>query len=143
MTRTRYRIFEDSHPYFTTCTIVGWLALFTRPEAVQIVFDSWRFLKQEKGFCLYGYVVLENHLHPIASAPELSNAIKSFKMHTAGTDGSDHRLAVRLGAPQPGNGVSGTRVPKQEFGNKSKSKMAELTAGSGAFSPLPAGTSRP
>jgi len=26
MTRTRYRIFEDSTPYFMTCTIVGWLA---------------------------------------------------------------------------------------------------------------------
>jgi len=28
-------------------------------------------------------VVLENHLHLIASAPELSNAVKSFKMYTA------------------------------------------------------------
>jgi REP element-mobilizing transposase RayT len=28
-------------------------------------------------------VILENHLHLIASAPELSNAIKSFKMYTA------------------------------------------------------------
>ena len=54
MTRTRYRIFEDSHPYFMTCTIVGWLAIFTRPEAVQIIFDSWNFLRQEKGFRLYG-----------------------------------------------------------------------------------------
>jgi putative transposase len=83
MTRSRYRIHEGDHPYFLTCTIVSWLAVFTRPEAVQIVFDSWNFLKQEKGFRLYGYVVLENHLHVIASAPELSNAIKSFKMVTA------------------------------------------------------------
>ncbi len=28
-------------------------------------------------------MVLENHLHLIASAPELSNAVKSFKMYTA------------------------------------------------------------
>ncbi len=34
-------------------------------------------------FKLYGYVVLENHLHLIASAPELANAMKSFKMYTA------------------------------------------------------------
>jgi hypothetical protein len=40
MTRTRYRIGETDYPYFMTCTIVGWLAVFTRPEAVQIVFDS-------------------------------------------------------------------------------------------------------
>ncbi len=83
MTRSRYRIFGDSYPYFLTCTIVGWQAVFTRPEAVQIVFDSWNFLKKEKGFCLYAFVVLENHLHLIASAAELSDAIKSFKMYTA------------------------------------------------------------
>src|SRR5438477_12410327 len=53
MTRTRYRIFEDEYPYFMTCTVVGWLAIFTRPEAVQIVFDSWKFLSQEKGLRLY------------------------------------------------------------------------------------------
>ena len=57
--------------------------MFTRPEAVQIVFDSWAFLNKEKGFRLFGYVILENHLHMIASAPSLSNAIKSFKMYTA------------------------------------------------------------
>ncbi len=83
MTRTRYRIFEDGYPHFMTCTIVGWLAVFTRPEAVQIVFDSWDFLKREKDFRLYGYVILENHLHLIASAANLSSAVKSFKMYTA------------------------------------------------------------
>ena len=83
MTRTRYRIYENEHPYFLTCTIVGWVAVFTRPEAVQIIFDSWEFLRREKGFRLFGYVVLENHLHLIASAPNLANAIKSFKMFTA------------------------------------------------------------
>src|SRR5207248_7272828 len=83
MTRTRYRIFETEYPYFLTCTIVGWLPVFTRPEAVQIVFDCWQFLRRQRSFRLYGYVVLENHLHLVASAPELGNAIKSFKMYTA------------------------------------------------------------
>ena len=83
MTRTRYRIFDNDYPHFMTCTIVGWLAVFTRQETVQIVFDSWDFLKKEKGFRIYGYVILENHLHLIASAPELSSAMKSFKMYTA------------------------------------------------------------
>jgi putative transposase len=83
MTRSRYRIFETEYPYILTCTIVGWLPVFTRPEAVQILFDCWAFLRQNRGFKLYGYVVLENHLHLIASAPDLSNAMKSFKMDTA------------------------------------------------------------
>jgi putative transposase len=83
MSRTRYRIFENDYPYFMTCTIVGWLPVFTRPEAVQIILDSWRFLQNNEQFNLYGYVILENHLHLIASAPELANAMKSFKMYTA------------------------------------------------------------
>jgi REP element-mobilizing transposase RayT len=83
MSRTRYRIYETDSPYFLTCTIVGWLPVFTRPEAVQIVFDSWTFLGREQDFRLYGYVVLENHLHLIASAPNLANSVKSFKMYTA------------------------------------------------------------
>jgi hypothetical protein len=38
MTRTRYRIFENEqeYPYFMTFTVVGWLPLFTRPQAVQL-----------------------------------------------------------------------------------------------------------
>jgi REP element-mobilizing transposase RayT len=83
MPRTRYRIYETEYPYFLTCTIVGWLPVFTRPAAVHILFDCWRYLQANKGFVLFGYVVLENHLHLIASAPDLANAIKSFKMFTA------------------------------------------------------------
>ena len=83
MTRTRYHIYDNNRPHFMTCTIVGWVPVFTRPEVVQIVFDSWTFLAREKDFRLYGYVVLENHLHLIASAPDLANAVKSFKMYTA------------------------------------------------------------
>ena len=83
MTRTRYRIFEAEYPYFMTCTVVGWLPIFTRSEAVEVLFDSWRFLQQHRGLDLYGYVVLENHLHLIAAAPELAGAMKSFKMFTA------------------------------------------------------------
>src|SRR5262245_47838792 len=83
MTRSRYRIYEPEFLYFMTCTLVGWLPVFTRPEAVQIVFDSWEYLRKNAAFTLYGYVVLENHLHLVARAPELSNAMKSFKMYTA------------------------------------------------------------
>ena len=43
-----------------------WLLFFTRQEAVQILFDSWRYLQQEQELKLYGFVVLENHLHAVA-----------------------------------------------------------------------------
>jgi hypothetical protein len=40
MSRTRYRVFETEYPYFVTCTTVAWLPVFTRPEAVEILYDS-------------------------------------------------------------------------------------------------------
>ena len=83
MPRSRYRIGETEYSYSLSGTVVGWLPVFTRPEAVQIVLDCWDFLRQNREFVLYGYVVLENHLHLIASAPDLTNAMKSFKMFTA------------------------------------------------------------
>ena len=83
MTRSRYRIYEDYYPYFLTCTVVGWLPVFTRPDTVQILYDSWQFLHNQGRLSLYGYVILENHLHLIASSPDLSKEIGDFKSFTA------------------------------------------------------------
>jgi putative transposase len=44
MSRSRYKFGERAYPYFITCKIVGWQSVFTRPDLVEIVFDSWRFL---------------------------------------------------------------------------------------------------
>jgi putative transposase len=42
MGRSRYKFGEAEHPHFLTCTVVGWLPVFTRPDVVQILFDSCR-----------------------------------------------------------------------------------------------------
>ncbi len=85
MARTRYRIFENEQefPYFLTCTVVGWLPVFTRPQTVQILLDSWKHLREHNEFQLLAYVILENHLHPITRSPQLSRAMQSFKSYTA------------------------------------------------------------
>jgi putative transposase len=83
MTPSRYRCFESEDPYFLTCTIVGWLPVFTRPEAVDIVYDSWRYLQQNEALEIDGYVILENHLHLIGKAADLLTVIKNFKSFTA------------------------------------------------------------
>jgi putative transposase len=67
-----------------TCTVMEWLPVFTRPETVQIVLDSWRFQRKHAGLRLYGYVILENHLHFIAQAQNLNKCVSSFKSFTAG-----------------------------------------------------------
>jgi putative transposase len=40
MTRSRYRFGENEYAYFLTCTIVGWLPVFTRPETVQFLYEG-------------------------------------------------------------------------------------------------------
>ncbi len=83
MARTRYRIVERGRPHFLTFTVNNWLPVFTRPPTVQILFDSMAFLQRQGRWTLHGYVVLENHLHLIARAEDLSREIQSFKSYTA------------------------------------------------------------
>lgn len=83
MSRTRYRVCEETRPHFLTCTLVGWTPVFTRPETVQIVLDSWQFLQRNKGLVIFAFVILENHLHVIASAEELTKTIGEFESFTA------------------------------------------------------------
>jgi REP element-mobilizing transposase RayT len=83
MSRSRYRFGEAHYPHFMTCTVVGWLPVFTRPQCVQIVLDSWQFLQDQKRLTLLGYVVMENHLHFIATSPNLSKEVGNFKSFTA------------------------------------------------------------
>ena len=83
MGRSRYNFGEASSPHFLTCTVVGWLPVFTRPESVQILLDSWQFLHDQNRMVLLGYVVLENHIHFIASGDDLSKEVGDFKSYTA------------------------------------------------------------
>src|SRR5215472_15630174 len=83
MTRSRYRIWEKDQAHFLTCTVVGWIPVFTRPETMDIILDSWRYLQEHRAFQLFGYVILETHLHLIASSPDLSREMKDFKSFTA------------------------------------------------------------
>lgn len=83
MSRTRYRFSDEYVPHFLTCTIVGWQSVFIRPKAVEIVFDSWRYFQTKEDWLFFGYVVMENHLHFVASAAELANGVKRFKSFTA------------------------------------------------------------
>jgi putative transposase len=81
--RSRYRIVDLASPHFITCTIVGWLPVFTRPRYLDIVTSSLTFCRQQKGLRLYAFVILDNHLHLLVSSDNLSQVIRDFKRHTA------------------------------------------------------------
>ena len=83
MARSRYVILEPDKPHFLTCTVVEWLPVFTRPDAVQLLLESWAHLRANEGLRLFGYVILENHLHFVAQAPRLDKCLSSYKSFTA------------------------------------------------------------
>jgi putative transposase len=83
MARSRYRVLDTTHTYFHTCTVVGWLPVFTRPETADIVLESLRYLQTNEDFKLYGYVVMENHLHFVCRSSKQTNHIMRFKSFTA------------------------------------------------------------
>ncbi len=83
LVRSRYKHFHDTSPYFVTCAIVNWIPVFTSIPMFEIAIDSLCFLRKEGAVKIYGYVILENHLHMIISAEDLSKNIGRFKSYTA------------------------------------------------------------
>ncbi len=84
MARTRYKILEgDQTPYFITTTTVNWLPLFGNPFIAEIIFKSLRFLQAQQRLILYAYILMENHLHLVASADDLAKELGDFKSYTA------------------------------------------------------------
>lgn len=82
-----YRIVDQYATYFLTFTIVGWVDLFSRRECKHILIDDLQYCQENKGFILYAYVIMESHIHLIASAKEntngLSSIIRDFKRSTS------------------------------------------------------------
>jgi len=83
MGRSRYKIYEPTHPHFMTCTVLHWIPLFTRQESVEILLESFRYLQKHDQLKIYAYVILENHLHLIAQSNDISRSMARFKRHTA------------------------------------------------------------
>lgn len=83
MPQTRYKVRDTAYPHFLTCTVAGWLPVFTRSDTADILLNSWRFLQERGRLSLYGYVILENHIHWIAAAGDLIKEVGDFKSYTA------------------------------------------------------------
>ena len=83
MGRSRYKIYEPTHPHFITCTILHWIPIFTRTQTTEIIYESLKHLQKNDNLKLYAYVILENHLHLIASSDDIAKSMRSFKAHTA------------------------------------------------------------
>ncbi len=83
MGRSRYTFIYNDCPHFLTFTVLNWIALFGNTDVVQIVLNSLKFMVENKRLTLHGWMIMENHIHLIASALDLSKEIHDFKSFTA------------------------------------------------------------
>ncbi len=108
MGRSRYKVI-DTRPHFLTCTTVNWLILFSQPELAQILLSSLQHLQTQKRLTLHAYVIMENHLHLIASAENLSREMQAFKSFTA------QAIIKHLQQRQMTSWLDQLRLHKQQF----------------------------
>lgn len=83
MGRSRYKIYEPTHPHFVTCTTLHWIPIFTNKDSLEIILDSLKYLQTKHNLKLFAYVILENHLHFIASSDDIAKDMARFKSFTA------------------------------------------------------------
>ena len=65
-----------------TLTVLHWIPVFTRPDTVNILLDSLRFLNKD-GLTVYAWVILENHCHFVLQSKALDQDIARLKSWTA------------------------------------------------------------
>ena len=83
---SKHKIRDQHGLNFLTCTICGWIDLFSRAEYRNIILESWKYCSKHKGLQVWGYVIMTNHIHFIANtkAPfKLEAVMRDFKSYTA------------------------------------------------------------
>jgi REP element-mobilizing transposase RayT len=55
----------DSCPQFYTATIQGWKKLLKPEKYKMVIMESLQYLVKEERVIIYGYVVMDNHIHLI------------------------------------------------------------------------------
>ena len=81
----KYKTGEGAIPHFVTCTVVGWVDVFSREACKEIVMKSLAYCQQQKGMKLYAYVIMSNQLHLIISSDTnaISDIMRDFKKYTS------------------------------------------------------------
>ncbi len=84
---TGYQIKDQEALYFLTFQIVDWIDIFTRKIYKDILIDSFKYSIENKGFQLFAYVIMSNHVHLIANSTvgKMSDNIRDFKKYTSCT----------------------------------------------------------
>jgi len=79
---SKYRIHNSQEIYFITFAVVEWVDALSRPYYKDLLIESLKYCQDNKGLILYAYVIMNNHVHLIASADEgynLSDILRDMK----------------------------------------------------------------
>ncbi len=78
---TGYQIKDQEGLYYLTFQVVDWVDIFTRQIYRDLIIDSFKYSIEHKGFQLFAYVIMSNHVHLIANSSEgkLSDTIRAIK----------------------------------------------------------------
>ena len=81
---TGYQIKDQEALYFLTLQIVDWVDIFTRKIYKDILIDSFKYSMKHKGFQIFAYVIMSNHVHLVANSNigQLSDTIRDLKKFT-------------------------------------------------------------
>jgi putative transposase len=82
--RDRFKFAEKDGIYFITSTIVEWLPVFINVTYFEIVIDSLKYCMLNMDLKLYGYVIMDNHFHLVATSTDISKTVASLRKFTAG-----------------------------------------------------------
>jgi len=85
MAEAGYKIRNAEGIHFVTFAVVDWVDAFTRREYKDMLVESLSFCQENKGLILYGWCIMPNHVHFMASARDknLSDILRDFKKYTS------------------------------------------------------------
>ncbi|MDZ7658279.1 REP-associated tyrosine transposase [Fodinibius sp.] len=81
----KYKIYDQRYPYFMTSTVVNWIDIFTRREYRDVIVESLKYCREEKGLLLYAYCIMTNHIHLIVGTKgeKVQDIVRDFKSFTS------------------------------------------------------------
>jgi REP element-mobilizing transposase RayT len=80
-----YKIKDQEGLYFLTFQVIDWVDIFTRKVYKDLIIDSFKYAIENKGFQLFAYVIMSNHIHLVAHSSNgtISANIRDIKKFTS------------------------------------------------------------
>ena len=82
----KYKTHDKDKAYFVTFTIVEWLKVLQDDSAKMIIVEAITYYQQHRGFVIYAYCIMPNHVHLIAQSDGseiLSAVLRDLKKYTS------------------------------------------------------------